>query len=221
MQIHFKIEPHIYAEEELHDEFLEDDYSCGIMGPEVVLPLRRNKNTIILFEYSQDSCIKDALDAIIQVLHQKSEEEFFRNAYHIYFVCKDKRYCVYDMNANFQRVLERYLDPEMTGTVIVQVFASADAGTVCDDEGLRYFMHTHENGKHNEPHVHVRDTGYQYEASLAISDGRILAGDLPRKLLKKAQRKVLSEQPYFYQCWNTMTDGLQVDINKHFKIITY
>lgn len=89
------------------------------------------------------------------------------------------------------------------------------------DIGFQIEIHAYCEESHNEPHVHVRDTGYEYEASLALKDGRILAGSFPRKLLKKAQRKLVEEQAYFLRCWNTQTDGLTVDINHHFGYIKY
>ena len=49
----------------------------------------------------------------------------------------------------------------------------------------------------------------------------IIAGELPSKYAKMAKKKILSDQEYFYNCWNTMTDGLQVDINHHYGYIKY
>ena len=39
--------------------------------------------------------------------------------------------------------------------------------------------------RHKRPHIHVRYE--RYKASLAISDGRVLAGDFPEKKLKMVQ----------------------------------
>ena len=80
---------------------------------------------------------------------------------------------------------------------------------------------SHESGSHNKPHVHVRDTQYRYNASVSLDDGEVIVGNLPKKLAKLAKKKVLSDQEFFYNCWNTMTDGLKVDINHHYKIIGY
>ena len=67
----------------------------------------------------------------------------------------------------------------------------------------------------------MRDAGYEYEASIRISDGEIIAGTLPTKLANKAKDKILEDQDYLYHCWNTMTDGLKIDINHHYGYIEY
>jgi hypothetical protein len=45
-----------------------------------------------------------------------------------------------------------------------------------------YFL---DNKHHNRPHIHAKYA--EFEASLAISDGEILAGELPRKQLRLVQ----------------------------------
>ena len=42
-----------------------------------------------------------------------------------------------------------------------------------DDYGIRYYMHSRELGKHNEPHVHI-DVRYEYFGSFSILHGRKL-----------------------------------------------
>lgn len=118
-------------------------------------------------------------------------------------------------------ILKKYLDPNNIGTITFSVLVSCDAGGVAREGPLRYFVHSHEAGSHHEPHIHVRDNAYEHEASIRISDGEIIAGELPSKYAKMAKTKILSDQEFFYNCWNTLTDGLQVDINHHYGYIEY
>lgn len=222
MEICFEIEVHIYAEERLCDEFLEDGASCGILGPEVVLPLRRNRNCILSYQYVEETATTgDAIHAIIHRVEGDNEENYAVTDDCVRFLYGSERYLVANKMLNLHGLIEKYLDPEESGKVRVQILVCADAGTVCCEDGIRYYMHSRKAGKHNEPHVHVRDTGHKYSASLALSDGRVLVGKFPGKLLKKAQKKLAQEQEYFYQCWQAMTDGLVPDINYRLGLIQY
>ncbi len=82
-------------------------------------------------------------------------------------------------------------------------------------------MRSHEGTRHKEPHVHVRDIQTQKEVSIALSDQRILAGNISSKLLKKAKKTIADNQTYFYKCWQEKTDGLVPDINQKFGLIQY
>ena len=41
--------------------------------------------------------------------------------------------------------------------------------------------------------VCVRTTDYEYEASISLENGEILAGELPQKLLKLAKKEIMSQ----------------------------
>lgn len=82
-------------------------------------------------------------------------------------------------------------------------------------------MHSREEGKHNRSHVHVRTTSYEYEVSIDIENGEVLAGKMPGKQLRCAKEKILSDKNYFMKCWNELTDGLQPDIDKHYGYLKY
>ena len=62
---------------------------------------------------------------------------------------------------------------------------------------------------------------YDYEASIDIQTGEVLAGNLPKKELKNAKKVILSDSKYFIECWNEMTDGLSIDINNHYGLTDY
>lgn len=93
---------------------------------------------------------------------------------------------------------------------------SNQAGKIWREDGLRYHMHSKEAGRHNEPHIHV-DYKHDSSVSICLYDGKVLDGHIPSKLLKKATKKVLENRLFLLECWNKLTDGLEVDINQYFK----
>ena len=89
------------------------------------------------------------------------------------------------------------------------------AGAAFRDEGLRYYFHSHEAGKHNKPHVHV---DYLHEASgtYDILTGERINGDIPIKKDKIIRKKILDNQEKMIEWWNYRTDGIMIDINHAF-----
>ena len=216
--IKITLEVHAYAEEKLFDEVLEDEPFYGIVGADIMKPLVKKNGCVLDFNYDNDTRIEDIINFVkITIYGEKS----FESDYPKYtFTYKKERYLVLDGKQKIIKIL-KYIDPDNTGSIIVTIFVSYDAGCVASEGKLRYFVRSHESGKHNVPHIHVRDAGYEYEASIRISDGEIIAGTLPTKLANKAKDKILEDQDYFYHCWNTMTDGLKIDINHHYGYIEY
>lgn len=216
----FLIEAHIYAEERLNDNLLDsnlpnDPQSCGILGPEIVLPLRKNRYCELEFEYTEKTTLKEVKEAVLRRLESTT------SPVKIAFFNDEERYWIGDINACFDELIAKYLDSGRSGRIRVGAYVSADAGLMCQEGNLRFYMHSREAGKHNRPHVHVRTTSYEYEASIDIENGKVLAGELPGKLLRCAKKKILSERAYFMKCWNEMTDGLCPDINRHLGYIKY
>lgn len=220
MKVILVIETHIYAEEKLIDDLLDnslpnDIQSCGILGPEIVLPLRRNRHCELEFEYTEETTLKEVREAVIERL--ESTESFVEIA----FFSGEERYWIGNINARLDTLLTKYLDTKNLGRIRVGAYVSADAGAVCREGALRYDVHSHESGKHNRPHVHVRTVSSDYEASIDIENGAVLAGNLPGKLLKIARKKILSDKGYFMKCWSEETDGLRPDIDKHYGCIKF
>ncbi len=219
MKIKIRLDIHAYAEEKLCDNQLEPpDY--GLHGPEIVKPYADKRNSVLEYEYSNKTCIADIVDYIENLIWGDNQNEIIvRGVYS--FLFEENRYYIDNPSANFSNILETYLDPQKTGMIICSILINCNAGMVAEDGKLRFWVNSKESGKHNVAHVHVRDVGYQYEASIRISDGEIIAGKLPRKLARQAKEKILEDQDYFIKCWNTLTDGLQVDINRHYNYIKY
>lgn len=223
MKIIISVETHIYVGNKLQDSILnerlgDDIDSCGIIGPEIILPLRKNKNTNIVFEYTDRTILKDVVDAIYNVFGLLSLDEMLLPK--VAFMCGEIRYWIDNINANFQKNIDKHLDPQRTGRIYSALYVSGNAGCICEDEGIRYYMNSRERGKHNEPHIHLRSLGSCEEAVIIIKTGKII-GEFPRKLIKKARNKVKAEEKFFLEQWNVLTDGLKVDINRYFGLINY
>lgn len=124
--------------------------------------------------------------------------------------------CVENAQIDFERIFKYYgLKDELS----VYFIFSNQAGDIWVEDGLRYYMHSREFGKHNKPHVHV-DYKHEMAASICIYDGEVLDGKLPSKTLKRARERILENQRYLLECWNKMTDGFKVDINYYFGTIS-
>ena len=223
MRTLLKIETHVYEEDHLRDEMLEESLgedieTCGIIGPETILPLRRNRNPRIALEYTETTTIRDVVNAVYNVFGYTEQDTVVLPK--IAFFCGDVRYWIDDLDANFENLVDRYLDSQKAGAIHIAAYVSGDAGRICEEDGVRYFMNSRERGKHHEPHIHLLALDSCDEAVIIIKTREVI-GDFPRKLIKKARKKVEKNERFFLEQWNVLTDGLKVDINRYFGLINY
>ena len=73
MRVQIDIETHAYAEEKLVDEFLDENLpddiqSWGILGPEIIVPLRRNRKCELSFAYTEKTTLGDLIYAVLERL---------------------------------------------------------------------------------------------------------------------------------------------------------
>lgn len=106
------------------------------------------------------------------------------------------------------------MDTKNSGSICVAVYVSGDAGSICEEDGIRYYMNSRERGKHHEPHIHLRALDSCEEAVIIIKTGEII-GKFSGRLIKKARKKVAENKKFFLEQWNALTDGLKVDINHY------
>lgn len=220
MNVTVRLEIHAYAENALCDRVFDEPPFYGINGPEIMRPLSEKRGHVFCLKYDKDTRVGDIIDAVKQVVWGNDGEPAWSPTLYS-FLHNNERYYIINRSQNFDELLLKFLDPDRTGHITVCILVSCDAGDVRSEGPLRFYVHSRESGSHNEAHIHVCDVGRRYEASVRISDGEIIAGALPRKLAKLAKKKILSDQEYFYNCWNTLTDGLKVDINHHYGYIQY
>ena len=221
MYINVLVQAHAYAEEKLLDRCFSEPPHYGIVGPEVMAPLAQYRDHAFVVFYDKNTTVSEFQERVdLSIWGFSSKELLIRPRFT--FVYKGERFEIDDPSSSFVLLLHKYFDPENTGTISVCYLVCHDAGSVGPVEGrLRYYVHSHEAGKHQEPHIHVKDAEHVFEASVSIANGDIIVGSLPGKYKKIAKKEILSNQEYYYNCWNTLTDGLRVDINHHFGYIQY
>ncbi len=217
------VEAHVYTEEQLQDEMLDESLgddidSCGIIGPETILPLRRNRNLRIAFEYTEGTTIREVVNAVYNEFGYTDRN--IAQWPRIAFLRNEIRYWIDDLDASFKPLVEKHLDSQKTGEIHIAAYVSANAGSICEEDGIRYFMNSRERGKHHEPHIHLLALDSCKEAVIIIKTREVI-GDFPRKLIKKARKKVEKNERFFLEQWNVLTDGLKVDINRYFGLINY
>ena len=218
MIINIRYDIHAYSKEQLCDEIFER--GDGIVGKEIIQKLNAKRNKVFQFEYSENTLMRDVVEVIRQDL-DLSEELLSVVPVYFGFMNNGTRYYIDDYDAGFAFLLEKYLLDHDSNTVTAHILMSCNAGVVDEDGELRYKMKSKEWGKHFEPHVHVVDTGHNFEASISLLSGEILEGNMPKKLANMAKKRIMSKRVKFLEWWNTKTDGLKVDINKELGLIKY
>lgn len=225
-QIIFILQPHLYAEERPMDWAFDNTECCGVLSPEDFGALWNHRNYHVQYSFDEQSTIGDAVKFIVNVLIEDiydDEDQLYYSLFRdrVFFWGNGERFFPENHKKSFIYLLDKYLDPKRSGIVYVDILARMDAGRVWLEDSLRYDMHAREGIHHNEPHVHVRDIQSNQEASISLYSQKVLAGDLPKKLLKKAKSTVKKKQDYFINCWNEKTDGLVADINRYLGLIQY
>ena len=71
--------------------------------------------------------------------------------------------------------------------------------------GIIVRLYLLDNKHHNLPHIHARYA--EYEASIAIEDGEILSGDLPRKQLRLVQAWIELRRDELLTDWELAVSG--------------
>ena len=71
--------------------------------------------------------------------------------------------------------------------------------------GILVFIFYGDNEQHNTPHIHVRYQGKK--ASIAIDDGRVLAGDFPPRQLRMVQVWIDIHRDELMADWELAVNG--------------
>ncbi len=211
---------HVYVEDHLADEVLiKHSRSYGIHGKEIVIPLRRINNKTIRLKTSNSFTVEELWDKINAHLSRRGRI-YSSTYYEKYLVFNNLRYSIENKDKPLHYYLQR-MKVDDNGLVEVQLLLNMDAGEVLDDDGIRYYIHSKESGKHHKPHVHV-DIRHEKSAVFSLLDGEQLDGDkIKKKDITKIQNRLEERREELLKYWNEHTDGLTVDLNQALNLIHY
>ncbi|WP_195565769.1 DUF4160 domain-containing protein [Blautia wexlerae] len=230
MRIMINFTVHIYAEERLCDDLLiPHSRKYGIVGKEIIAPLRKINNKSIVFDVDDSVSIDEFYQLIRRYIYSEKNNvqqeqttlDFVQeyDVLKIYFLKKGLRYSIADKN----KTLESYMRKlGMSNTVDIQILVSSDAGTVFENHGIRFYINCREGKQHNEPHVHVDIRQGEGSGSFSL----ITTEQLSNSKIRKKDQKIIKEiiennQKDFLIYWNEHTDGLDVDLNQALGLINY
>ncbi len=74
--------------------------------------------------------------------------------------------------------------------------------------GIIIYMFFYDDKKHHRPHIHANYG--EYDAVIAIDDGEIIEGELPRRKLKLVQAWVEIRKEDLMADWKLAIDGQQL-----------
>ena len=220
MKAILEIEFHMFVEEHLSDGLLDaPEEETGILSPEDIAPIRKYRRHTMALVFGEETTLGDVADAILKETECENNHAVRIN--NIYFKHGGDRFQIDDPEVLFLPIARRHLGLDAAETLSIEIYVSLDAGDICKEDGIRFSMHSKESGRHHLPHVHVQDTQHTYSATLSLIDGKLLAGNFPPRLLRKAQKKIAEDNAFFFRCWTQYTDGLAPDINHHYGYIDY
>lgn len=168
------------------------------------------------YDYNEETTIRELFVEITNILisfytkNSTDESNYYSDFYLAdlhRIIINGKSLLVLNLDAKISQYVKKYGN-DMTIFLMITGERGAD---IWRENGIRYYMHSNENTKHNEPHIHIK-TG-EYSASVRIADGFILAGKLPKNKKKYIINRVLQSKNELLFCWNTMTNGVKVKIS--------
>lgn len=209
------IEIHLYSGGQLHDDEIEKrKQGYGLYSPGFYKRVLRFNNKEIKLQI-EDGTTLGAFCNLINRRIGSSYAEDLALLSDMYFLIPGAWFSVGNPDSDFGIVMDKYLDPELSGRLRVGVYICEDAGTFDRKDNLTYRFHSHENGEHNEPHVHVYYKGDSKNEPISIRTGDVLTKHpkMPMNYQKQAKRYIQENQLALLNYWNAKTDGLDVDIN--------
>lgn len=212
--LHVFIEIHLYSQNKLDDDQIEKrKQGYGLYSPGFYKRLLSFLDKTIDVQVDEHTSLGDFYDLI----HKTIWGEFkgvIDGTTEMHFITPGARYSIDNPDSNFNNVLRKYLDPDSSGCIRIGLYVCEDAGSFDSEGKLKFYFHSHEQGKHNEPHVHVYYDNNSNEP-ISIITGEVLSNRprMPKKYRKQAKQYILKHQKELLDYWKAKTDGLNVDIN--------
>ena len=224
MKLHVKIEVHLFSEGQLQDDQIEKrKQGFGLYSPEFYKRILGYQNKTINVQFDDQISVGGFEELIHKVIWDNYDGVIDGNTL-FFFITSKARYSIDNPESDFRKILDKYLDPESTGCIRVGLYVCEDAGSYAKEGNLNYSFHSHEQGRHNVPHVHVYYDGESLEEPVSIMTGEVISNNpkMPKKYQKQAKQFILGHQAELLEAWNTKTDGLNVDINQQLELsMTY
>lgn len=163
------------------------------------------------FYYNDMTTVLDMLKFIRRKagLPSSNPYEDFLLIYRCLLVTDDEYLQFRDPHANLFIAL-KYIG-QVNGTIRLDWQSSIPGGaSVGVIEGIRYTINTNESNHPGKPHVHVK---YQdYRVSISLLDFSVLAGKLPGKIMKRAQKEIKHNLGFLISQWNKYSSGYEISM---------
>lgn len=112
-------------------------------------------------------------------------------------------------------LMKYYPDETITDAYIVIINVAGEIEIGSGD--LRYFIRSHERGRHHYPHVHVTNSSREKNATILILNCEVRENSgLSKKQLKLAKKEVEANRGVLLRYWNMHTDGIRFETNGRF-----
>ncbi len=165
----------------------------------------------VIFEYSNETTLFDFFkylnsiycDIIVKLEQTNSEKiNYKRNIRSRYRIIYNKKFLyIYDLNVKFELLIKLF---DLSEVEIFFSFFMELGGRLLELNGMEFYMHSNESGRHHLPHIHVR---YQGQEVVICLDGKILEGRIKNKYQKLAQEIIIGDKESFLIKWNSLTNG--------------
>ena len=169
-------------------------------------------------EYDEKTTIRQILNFLINGLKEyyinhNSVEEMFKDYFlksRFNIIINKKNIQIYDLDMRVYMILKYIQKQEIDMSFILEPGGGFDA--LEQYNGIKYIMKTHEQGRHNNPHIHVRYSGE--EIIVNIINGQVIEGKMNAKKKKEAIQRIMQNKEELLLLWNTRTDGTPYEVNE-------
>ena len=163
------------------------------------------------FYYDEETTVRELLlffnKEFNNLNHQQNEIEYKKinndsSLKYLYrLVYKNDLIFIFDLRMKIKNLVKIINSTNLT--FLLTIFIEK-GGTVFNTKGMRFIIHSKENGKHHLPHIHVIYNEFEVVISL---DGHVLEGTLPKKKLKIAKEIIEDNKQSLLLEWNNLSDG--------------
>ena len=169
-------------------------------------------------EYDEKTTIRQILNFLINGLKEyyinyNSVEEIFKDFFlkSRFNIIINKKYVrIYDLDIPVYMILNYIQNQEIDLSFILEPGGGFDA--LEQYNGIKYIMKTHEQGRHNNPHIHVCYSGE--EIIVNIINGQVIEGKMNSKKKKEAIQRIIKNKEELLLLWNTRTDGTPYEVSE-------